>query len=161
MCQPKDSTAVNTSNPTCVNQCASSFVACLCLLSLRVQTIFQVFRRHYVSSSIDNHSTFSRRNYNKNSHLLIIFTKTIGHGPSRVRSSLHGEILTVSKNTEKKKQKTRTMKNNFKKIILIPNSSSHQDGDDCCKECKNIISNERKMQLYYLCLVTYGAPFIT
>jgi hypothetical protein len=58
-------------------------------------------------------------------------------GPSRVKRSLHGDILTTSQNIEKKKQKTKSTKNNFKKIIQIPNeSSSHQDDDDCCEECK-------------------------
>jgi hypothetical protein len=35
-------------------------------------------------------------------------------GPSRVQRSLHGEVLTTSQNTEKKKQKTKSTKNHFK-----------------------------------------------
>jgi hypothetical protein len=58
-------------------------------------------------------------------------------GSSRVKRSLHGEVLTTSQNTERKKQKTNSTKNHFKKIVQIPTeSSSHQDDDDCCKECE-------------------------
>jgi hypothetical protein len=57
--------------------------------------------------------------------------------PSRIKRSLHGEVLTTSQNIEKKKQKTKSTKNHFKKIVQIPNEgSSHQDDDDCCKEKK-------------------------
>jgi hypothetical protein len=56
-------------------------------------------------------------------------------GPSRLKRSQHGEVLATSQNIDKKKQKTRSMKNNFKKIIQIPNSSSYQDDYNCCKEC--------------------------
>jgi hypothetical protein len=46
------------------------------------------------------------------------------HGPSSVRGGHPLEIFTTLWNIEKKKEKTKSTKINFKKIIQIPNESS-------------------------------------
>jgi hypothetical protein len=42
-------------------------------------------------------------------------------GPTRVTTKLHGEVLTSSPVIQKKKQKAKRMKNNFKKMVHNPN----------------------------------------
>ena len=42
-------------------------------------------------------------------------------GPPRVTTKFHGEVLTSSPVIQKKKQKAKRMKNNFKKMVHNPN----------------------------------------
>jgi hypothetical protein len=60
--------------------------------------------------------------------------KLSNSGPSRVRRSLHGEVLTSLPIIQEKKLKAKHMENNFKKMVHNPNSSNCDS--DCCKECK-------------------------
>jgi len=53
---------------------------------------------------------------------------------SSVKRSLSGKVFTSSPVTQRKKQKTRLMKNSFKETVHRPNSSNYHDSD-CCKEC--------------------------
>jgi len=45
-------------------------------------------------------------------------------GPPRIKTKLHGEVLTSSPIIQKKKQKVKRIKNNFKKMVHNPNWSN-------------------------------------
>jgi hypothetical protein len=72
--------------------------------------------------------------------------KLSNSGPSRVTTRLHGDVLTRSPIFQKKKLKSKRMKNIFKKMVHNPNSnnSDKNDDSDCSKECKEYycVTNE-------------------
>jgi len=92
-----------------------------------------------ICPSVNTQSGVSGKNVNENCHENVSTTKLLNSGPSKVTRSLHGEVLTRTPITRKKKQKARYTKNSFKKMVYSP-SSGNSDRATVEKNVRNTTS---------------------
>jgi len=119
--------------PLSAVQCLYKGALYLYLFTLHSKENIKVTRPHsYFLPSINTYPLFSERKASQDSRGIFPSPK-ITKLRARVTTKLHGEVLTSSPVIQKKEQKAKRMKNNFKKMVHSPNwSNSDKNGETDC-----------------------------